>query len=805
MKISLDCISEYVTLPKGLTAEEIAHAITLQTVEVEGYDDLAAALDKIVVGRIDKVERIEGSKNARVWLSAGTGRALEVVCGGSNVEAGKLVPVALPGALIFPRGKGEGLTVAAIERNGVKSEAVICAPNEIGLELLFPETGDTEILILPEGFAEPGTPLAGVIGWDDIILDVDNKSLTNRPDLWGHYGIAREIAACYGLELKPLAPEAKAVRSKADGKLVGSIDPAICSQFTILDIKTDGAAESPLWLKSRLCRLGQRPINLYTDLTNYVMLMVGQPCHAYDAGEVTAPFSVKRSDGKTPLKMIDGAELTIAGLPVVADTKGDLGVAGVMGGRQSAIGDTTRHIYWEAATFDPKVVRSAVGQMPRHDGTEASKRFEKGIDTQRVDLAIDLTAALVAQVDPSAEILSLSRHLGKDTQRVKTDVHLPSLRKRLGISLSTKKIVDTLTAFGFEVTEGKTSLKVTAPSWRSTGDISGPHDILEEVARGYGYDNFKATPVQVELATPIVSTRAKIERKIAEQLAFRGGLQQILTYPWAEKSFADVGAGDWDGDLKLADPPSDDAAHLRASLMPNMLRAIVENVKHAETFGLFEIGDVYGRTGGEKLPSSKSRLCVALYGRSATELLYQMFTLARELTVSTHMERLTWHKDEAGPAWLDAQSAMVIESGGAPAGKLGLLSNRVKRMIGLRAGNAAVLEIDLAAFRLLPSRTNAYRHFRSANEKPLDLSLVFRDDVPWAEIVGAVAGIDPLVGDISFVDEYRGKGVPDGFKSVTLRMAIEAEQGKLTKDQSTALVSKVAEKLKAALGATDRA
>ncbi len=801
MKISLNCIADYVSLPNDLSIDDIAHAITMQTVEVEGYDDLSSELEKIVLGRIETVEDQAESKNRLVKLDVGAHGTVQTMCGGSNLDVGAIVAVALPGAKIRPYGSGDYLTVASVERNGVRSDAVICGAEEIGLNTLFPVEDEKAILALPDGMGAPGDALADVLGFDDIILDVDNKSLTNRPDLWGHYGIARELAARYNLELKP---EPTIPDGLETGALVGSVDPEICSRFSALDIKATNGIETPFWIKSRLARLGHKSINLYSDLTNYVMLMAGQPCHAYDAEKVKAPFSVRYGEGDERLTLINGSDVPVKGVPVIADAEKVLGAAGVMGGRQSAISEATGRVFWETAAFGAQIVRNSVAKLDLKDGTEASKRYEKALDTQRVEHAIALAVSLVKEIDGNAEIAVLSDVSNAETETLNIDVDVKLVRKQLGIDLSTEEISGILDRFGFKVTDKGEKLNVVVPSWRATGDVSGQHDIVEEIARGYGYDRFEATPVNVEILPQSFVKNSRLERKLGEYFAFRGGLQQIVTYPWAHKQFCDAGSGDWDGQILLADPPSPERSLLRTSLLPNMIEAIIKNARHSESFNLFEMGAVYLRDDASQPPQTAERLSIALYGRDPSTLLYRLFGLVKGSLEYSHINPISWAPAEHEISWLDRQAALTLFSEGKPIGSMGLLANKAKRIAGVKFGDAALLELDLSALTIMPSRTNEYNAMLSSLEKPLDLSLMFDEAVQWSTIENVAKAADPLISAVGFVDEFRGKFVPEGQKSITLRIELNVEQGKLTKQESNALAGRVSEALKQQLNAAER-
>ncbi|MEM7395479.1 MAG: phenylalanine--tRNA ligase subunit beta, partial [Verrucomicrobiota bacterium] len=342
MKISLQWISDYVDLPSDLKPEKLAYDLTMTTVEVEAVEKTSAAFDRMVIGRVDEVVPHPNAEKLSVaTCSLGPGQTEEVVCGGANLVQGMTVAVALTGATVTPKGGGSPVTIAPTRIRGVESKVMICAAWEIGLGELFPGEKEGDILDLSGLDAPPGTPLAEALNLQDIVLDIDNKSLTNRPDLWGHYGIARELAAIYRLPLKAPPSYDLASLAEADRRVI--IDDAeCCRRYTATVLKGVQPAESPLWLKSRLFLTGFRPINLPVDLTNYVLMAVGQPSHAFDDTLLGRTISIRKSQPEEKIGLLDGEELTLSDKDlVIADETGPVALAGVMGGDRSSIQEGT--------------------------------------------------------------------------------------------------------------------------------------------------------------------------------------------------------------------------------------------------------------------------------------------------------------------------------------------------------------------------------------------------------------------------------------------------------------------------------
>ncbi|MFC7615081.1 phenylalanine--tRNA ligase beta subunit-related protein [Actinokineospora soli] len=322
----------------------------------------------------------------------------------------------------------------------------------------------------------------------DVVLEIDNKSLTNRPDLWGHYGIAREFAVIYD---RPLAELPAAPRVPRGERIVGRLDPALCGRYSATRFTVDGSLPTPAVVRDRLTRIGELTVNLCVDLSNYVMFAVGQPTHVYDEDRVRLPLSAGFADGPGGLDLLTGRAVdVVAGMPVVRDADGVVAAAGVMGGASSAITAASRRFVLEAASFRAGPVRKSVQRTGVR--TEASARYEKELDTQRVDAAVGLFLHLLTTAAPDAELVAAQDVVVRPTVRERIEVGLPFIERRIGTRLPDKEVLGILGALGFECGIADGVLRAVAPTWRSTGDVSLPHDVVEEIARVHGYDRLPA-------------------------------------------------------------------------------------------------------------------------------------------------------------------------------------------------------------------------------------------------------------------------------------------------------------------------
>lgn len=648
----------------------------------------------------------------------------------------------------------------------------------------------------------------------DTVLEIDNKSLTNRPDLWGHYGIARELAAIYKLPLKPQAT-LPAGLPPAAAPLVGALDPE-CRRFTATAFTNVRAAESPAWLRERLARVGQASFNLWVDLTNYVSLDTGQPMHAYDASALTLPLGTRRARAGEKTRLLNGEEYTLAeGLLAIVDGRAIVGVAGVMGGLESAVRPATTSIVLECANFDALTIRRASRHLNLR--TDASSRFEKGIDTQRIDAALGRFIALARELQPEAEITGFHDVTAAPTDEQRISTSLDYLEGRLGASLQAEDVVRGLKTLGFEVALHGRALDVVVPTWRSTGDVSGPHDLLEEIARLKGYDNFEFVPAEVQLVRQATDVRAQFERRLRDLLTLTGGMYEVVTYPWVKREFLEAaGVEAFDGLAveasrapKLHVAPAPDQDTLRPSLIPNLLEAVAQNLGFFDSFRIFEAGRVFpgGVTQGdhpdEALPAQPRRIAGAFAGPDAAALFREAQGLLEIMPRVTHGAPLT-QQAAGGPAWADAAARIAIAGPGGVAGTLAVVTKRARRLAGIKRGELVMFELDLDALAPLPSRENRFDPIANYPQAEVDVSLLFDASTTWRDIADAAASAGDEVRDVAFVDDYRGKGIPEGRKSITLRLRVGVPGRTLRSEEINAIADRARAALVARVSAEAR-
>ena len=804
MKLSLNWIREYVDLPENLSMDRLSYDLTMSTVEVEGAEALSEMLSGLVVGKIVSVEPHPKADRLRiVSCDLGDPEPSTIVCGGVNLEPEQLVAVARPGAMVRWHGQGEPVEIKPVTLRGVQSCGMICSSGEIGLEDLFPQSREAEIMDISGFPGEPGMSLAKALGLDDVILEIDNKSLTNRPDLWGHYGMARELAAIYRKRMKPLP--GKDLPSTAGGLGVRIDDPSRCSRYAALLIGNVKNVPSPFWLRSMIWRVGMRPINVLVDVTNYVMLATGQPAHGFDRSHIAGDIRVRLASPGEKLELLNGEMLELTGEDlVIADGKAPVALAGIMGGSRDSVLPETTELVLEVANFSALAVRRTAQRFDLR--TEASSRYEKSLDPQRVDQALALSADLFSRLLPESSLAGFVDVYPVPLHPATVDVSLDFLRKRLGKDLPGVEIGDILSHLGFETAVRGETMHVTAPAWRSTGDISLPDDILEEVARLIGYENFEFIPPRITLTGAVNQRGASMERAVREYLAFRCGMQEIFTYPWIADEYISAAGVAADEMLSLGTPPAPDESRLRSTLIPCLLRSVFTNLRYFGSFRIFELAQVFFNRDfssvdnpSELLPLQPRHLGGAFVGTDARSLFREARGVLEYLPRIVHASPFSFGQI-ARPSWVEEKLWLNVLVDEVPAGSMGLLSARSARAAGIKRGQAVLFEMDMERMAPLPSRQNRYSRLPEFPQVEMDLSVQFDEGVAWADVERTVTRADPLVREVRFMDEYRGKQVETGKKSLMFRLWLGSDKGTLTSETVEETSAKILGKLKKQFG-----
>lgn len=783
MKISLNWLKEYVDLPQGLTAQQLSQDLTLRTVEVEDARELAAAYENVVVGKIVAIAPHPQADKLQVCqVQVGWPEPATIVCGGSNIYVGMKAAVALPGASVRWHGEGEPVVLKATKLRGVSSQGMICAAAELDLEELFEAQDEHEVMDLKDFDVQAGQALAVALGLEDIILEIDNKSLTNRPDLWGHYGIARELSAMYQSPLKPLPSFEVPGQVPAFPVQIEQADR--CRRYAGLVYEGLSNGPSPFAMQSMLWRTGVRPISLLVDLTNYVMLAVGQPCHGFDRHAIQEGITVREAHPGEELLLLDGQKLQLDPRDLmICDAKGPVALAGIMGGKLDSLSPDSTQMILEIANFEPIGLRKTASRF--HLRTESSVRNEKGLDSHRVDQAMALADALIRQYCKGAVLSAYSDQYPQKTPEPKVELSLDWLDKRLGKRLTAEDIARYLQPLGFHLEGQGRQVSVQVPSWRGTGDVSLPDDLLEEIARMIGYNSFEFIPPSVKLSSAISQQGPSLERRLREYLAFSAGLQEIYTYPWVDRAYLEAAGLSQADCLMLASPPSPETASIRTSLVPGMLEALQANLRYYDAFKIFEVASVFSTDFGqmnadrEALPLQGRQLVCAFLGKDPRKLFREAKGVLEALPQAVMSEGLTFAQQEQ-PAYADPKAWLNVFTGDVLLGSLCLLSKKTMHLAGIKHSAAALIALNVEGLVPLKSRNNHYQKLPMFPLVEQDFSILLDEGIGWNQVQAALgSGLKSM----EFIEEYRGKQVQDGKKSLTFRVTFGLDEGTMSSQQ----------------------
>jgi len=805
MQISLNWIRQFCPLETKESPAEIGARFSLHTAEVEHAAAHRENLGSIVAVRVlDVKPHPNADRLALAEVDAGGGVRREVVCGAPNVRAGLMAPYAPPGTIVG------GKEIREAKVRGAMSHGMLLSEKE--LELAAESDGLWE---LPDN-TPVGIPLSKLYpDLTDVILEVDNKSLTHRPDLWGHYGIARELAAIYRVPLQPLKVEESlanargksAIRVSIEGKGVGGRD-GLCRRYCGLQIDGVKIGPSPQWLRHRLTTIGSRPINNVVDVTNYILFELGQPLHAFDTTRVEgAEIRVRRAHSGEKLQLLDGAEVDLDPEDlVIADARSAVALAGVMGGGGSQITDSTTSIFLESANFAPAGIRRTSVRVGKR--TDSSLRFEKSLDPEHARAGILRAARLILDICPGAKVAGPLQDVGHEPAApIEITTTAAFIARRLGAEMDAKDVRSTLDRLGFQVrgdTQGE--WKVRVPSWRATKDISIREDLVEEVGRIHGFDKIQPFAPQWTIEAPQINEHRRFERAAKEFLTQHAGLSEVFTYSLVGGAHCQAFGLDSNAHLRLKNPLSEDMDRLRRELTPIHLEKARDNQRYSRVFGFFELGRVYrkpkNRMHAPELPEERNRLAgIVSFESKRPESFYEVrhvvLSLLSRLRVADVGLSAPASSDAVEP-WAHPRVYARVEIKGKPCGRIHRVHPRVEAALGLD-GDVMVFDLDFDALFEARRREITYKPPLKFPTVPFDVAVVAGERVPVAEIgrvIEKAAGKLLLSSEV--FDVFPGGPAGPGKKSVAFHLVFGAVDRTLSGEERTAVEEKVMEALRAA-------
>ena len=737
MLISIGWIKEFVELPK-LSKEEIKKKFTLATAEVEEVKETGPHLKQIIIAQIKEIKKHpEADKLNLVTFNTGKENKT-VVCGAPNVKVGLKIPYA-PLGTAFP----DGFTLVPKLIRGVMSEGMLCSEKELGLS-----ESSHGLMELPEE-APLGKSMSEYLNLSpDTLLEIDNKSITHRPDLWGHYGMAREFGAVYNLPLKnPYDKKWEEHLRKQFTNVKSPVIPVIegeCACLGYYGLSLDGVVvqDSPDWIKSRLTACGLRPINNIVDISNYVMLELGMPLHIFDREMIKDQLVIKQLGKDAEFITLDEEKRNLIKTDtVICDSTGPLVLAGIMGGLKSGVTNKTSKIFIEVANWKSAPIRTTSSRIGLR--TDSSQRYEKSLDTALLERTLFRTLELILKICPKTKVVGKLEYDGenwREKQRLKIKTTFAKINSILGVEIDQAKVLSIFESLSFKVRNfDKDHIEVEVPSFRATKDIEYEADIVEEIGRIIGYDNIKEASPYLEIKPVNLSSAMKLDRKIKDFMVYQGNSFEVMTYPMVGKSYLDRAS--WNVPvITLLNAMSEEYSIMRPSLVPSLLDVAAKNQKNFEAFKFFETGRIY-QTDSKNFSKESNHLGVVFYHKNENvflDLANAVEKLMNDIKVPFVIEQRGQFKSELllNEAWTGCHpfEFLNIRIMGKMNGVITSVHPLVLRNYKIK-GNLSMAIIDLSAFEDKSDRGNI--KYKSIDKFP---SSVF----DWT----ILAGKDTYVGDV---------------------------------------------------------
>lgn len=765
MLVSMNWIRDFVNLD-GIDLDALIKRFTLSTAEVEDIFHKGEDISNVVVGEILTCEAHPDSDHLHVLTVDGGDQIYDVVCGAPNARVGIKTAFAKPGAQV-----GE-IKIKSAKLRGVVSNGMCCSAKEIGI------SDDHSGIMELDASLKNGTDIKEVFPIDDVIFEVDNKSLTNRPDLWGHYGMAREFAALTGRELKPL--ELRENPYKGDATVVVDVrNKDLVYRYTAVRIENITKKEALPSMQVRLFYCGTRSINLLADLTNYIMLELGQPMHAFDGSKINK-IVVDTPKSNIKFTTLDGQErnLTPDNL-LIQNGEEPVCIAGVMGGLDSEIVDDTNSLVLESANFDGVSVRKTAAALSLR--TDASARYEKTLDPEMTIVAIKRFMYLLNEVDPESEVVSkINDVYVKKYPKRTIEFDKAFIDRYTGIDISSDRIYETLVSLGFETKRDGDSFVTEVPTWRATKDVSMKADIVEEITRIYGYDNFEIKTTLSPLF-PAKTSELRIEENAVKDLLVKTyAMHEVHTRVWQDPDdLKDLGLAVIDNVKILG--AAEEQGILRKNLMQSLLPVVNKNKNVYPSFGVFEIGRCTDGVREDGTANEVRHLGVVLYSKTETEkqLYFNAVELINTMIAQLKHQNVGYSKIEPEYAWQHPKNTtrILVDSK-----EIGILNTMYPRNLAKIAKNASVVMIEIDMDKLLKVESSKLS-FDEPSKFPgidYDLSLVIPEGTRFENI--KVAWENKKVKElksVSTIDVYDNGKV----KSITLRFRFENSERTLTSEE----------------------
>lgn len=766
MLVSMNWIQDFVCLD-GLDIEDLIHRFTLSTAEVEDIYHKGNDICNVVIAKIISVKKHPDSKKLHLLeVDAGDG-VYDCVCGAPNVREGMMVAFAKEG------GRVGDLEIKSAVIAGYPSKGMCCSAAELGIS-----ADNDGILEITDDIAI-GTDIKSVYDIDDIVFEVDNKSLTNRPDLWGHYGIAREFSALTGRPLLPVECASTDEYSNLPPVDIKIEESKLAYRYIGIKINNITKKISPLNIQIRLYYCGTRAINLLADLTNYVMLELGQPMHAFDADKISS-IRVKCFEKEFSFTTLDSSVRTIdPSMLMICSGDTPVAIAGVMGGLDSEITEYTSNLLLESACFNGVSIRQTSTKLGLR--TDASMRYEKMLDPELTFIAANRFLKLLMDIDSGIKVQSrLSDDYAYQYPKINIKIDKKYVDRYTGIDISEERIENTLKSLGFEVEVSDGIFNVTVPSWRATKDVTISADLIEEITRIYGYDNFDVQTSDSPLYPVRLSEQQSCEAKIKDLLVNKYNMHEVHSYIWCDtKKYREIGI-EAPENVRVVNATTPENEILRKSMIPTLLSFVNENRAYSSEFSLFDSGRVVDGLDKDGLCIEKKYLGIILFSKLTDEktLYFRLREIISHLCECCKYTLPSFSLANTAEMWEHPTNKADILLGGVKIGSMAPVHPLSLAKIDKRA-SIVFAELDLDK---ISNTTKIPLEYKAPLKYPgmdIDFTFLTENKITYGDIASAWEGKNiEYLRDVHLVDVYSGEG-----SSITVRLSFASEDKTLARTE----------------------
>ncbi|QDV06767.1 Phenylalanine--tRNA ligase beta subunit [Planctomycetes bacterium Poly30] len=805
MLVSFRWLARHVDL-EGITPEQLGNDLTLSTCEVEGIEPFAPHLSNVTVGHVlERVPHPDADKLGVCQVDVGSGEPLQIVCGAPNVGAGQRVAVATIGTVL----PGD-FKIKKSKIRGVESHGMICSVRELDL-------GDEHdgIWVLPEPDGEPlalGQSIANALGMGDWVIEIDNKSLTHRPDLWGHRGLAREVAAIYERPLKPIDLTLPDLGGAPAFPV--SVADAACSRYIGLGIDGVQNGKSPSWMRQLLLAVGQRPIDLFVDLSNFVMLDLGQPNHAFDRTALDGGgIAVRKAKAGETITTLDG-ELRKLETSDLLITSGDapVALAGIMGGEESKIQGGTSKLLLECAAFDAATVRRTSSRLALR--TDSSARFEKSLDPTLPEKAAAHFARLLKEIQPGVSFPMILSDEGRWSDPA-TTIHVRGdvVRRDLGVDLSDEAIADILRRLELTPTAKDGGFEVAIPSARATKDLTMERDLVEEVGRIHRYGSVPEAPLVGAVMPPPFDRRRAMVRAIEDRLAGAARFHQLLSYSFQSDDLLSKVNADSGDFVTARNPVAPELSKIRREVLPSVLGALETARRRRSEVLVFEVGKGYRpeEASEDGMPREVHQVVIAIARSKAAKgdagfnggAFFTLRAVVDDVVRAAGVAVPCWSPGGEAHATLHPVKQVIGEwtADGQSAGVIGELDPAVRGRLGLVGeldSDVAVAVLDLDAMLAAPAAPRTYTPLPKFPSVKVDVACVAPAELPASALTKAIEDAGKgSVADIELFDVFKGESLGAGKKSLAYHVVLQSANKTLTDSDAAKFLGRLERTLEA--------